>query len=54
MHDPGSHAHVHARTEVTLSPSLLRLSAVQRLVIATALAALLWVTVAWALMDISA
>ena len=54
MHDPASHAHVHARTEVTLSPSLLRLSAVQRLAIAIVLATLLWVTVARALMDISA
>ncbi|HEX5778910.1 MAG TPA: hypothetical protein VFY21_08720 [Xanthobacteraceae bacterium] len=54
MHDPVSHAHVHARTEVTLAPSLLRLSAVQRLAIAVVLSALLWVTVAWALMDISA
>jgi hypothetical protein len=54
MHDPASHAHSHVRAEVMISPSLLRLSAVQRLAIAGVLAALLWATVAWALMDIPA
>jgi hypothetical protein len=54
MHNPASHAHVHAREEVTLAPSLLRFSAMQRLAIAVALAAILWAAVAWALMEISA
>ncbi len=54
MHDPAPHAHAHTRAAVTLAPSLLRLSAMQRLAVAAALAALLWATVAWALMDIAA
>jgi len=54
MHDPASHTHVHTRAEVTLAPSLLRLSAMQRLAIAAVFAALLWAAVAWALMEIPA
>ena len=51
MHEPVSHAHHRLRADVTLAPSLLRLSAMQRLAIAAVLAALLWAAVAWALMD---
>jgi hypothetical protein len=55
MHDPASHSHhAHTRThahthDVALVPSLLRLSVPQRLMIAGAAAAFLWVVVLWAL-----
>lgn len=52
MHEPASHSHrVHAA--VPLTPSLVRLSAVQRLAIAVALAAVLWGAVAWALTSVA-
>jgi hypothetical protein len=55
MHDPASHSH-HGRAhthDVTLAPSLLRLSAPQRLAIAAAAAAFLWAFVVWALSGVS-
>jgi hypothetical protein len=51
MHEPSSHQHA-VRVAATVAPSLLRFSALQRLAIAIAFAALLWAAVAWALMDI--
>jgi hypothetical protein len=54
MHDPASHTHVHTRADVTLAPSLLRFSAMQRVAIAVGLAAVLWTAVYWALMEIPA
>jgi hypothetical protein len=55
MHDPVAHSH-HAHThthDVTLAPSLLRLSVPQRLAIAAAAAAILWAVVFWALSGVS-
>jgi hypothetical protein len=53
MHDPASHRPHPARAAVALAPSLLRLSAVQRLVIAAALSAILWLCVWWALSEVA-
>ncbi|HUF81025.1 MAG TPA: hypothetical protein VMN03_07810 [Burkholderiales bacterium] len=52
MHDPISHQHP-ARVSATLAPSLLRLSVMQRIVIAVMMSAILWIAVGWALSGIS-
>jgi hypothetical protein len=44
-----AHAHDHHRGRVEIPPSLLRLSALQRIAIATLLSALLWGAVVWAI-----
>jgi hypothetical protein len=44
-----AHAHDHHHGRVEIPPSLLRLSALQRVVIATLLSALLWGAVVWAI-----
>jgi len=44
-----AHAHDHHRGPPEISPSLLRLSALERIAIAVALSALLWGAVFWAL-----
>jgi hypothetical protein len=43
-----AHAHDHHHGPVEISPSLLRMSALQRVGIAAAVAALLWGAVLWA------
>jgi hypothetical protein len=44
-----AHAHDHYHGRVEIPPSLLRLSALQRVAIATLLSALLWGAVVWAI-----
>ena len=44
-----AHAHDHHHGPVEIPPSLLRLSALQRIAIATLLSALLWGAVVWAI-----
>ena len=44
-----AHAHDHHRVRVEIPPSLLRLSVLQRIAIATLLSALLWGAVVWAI-----
>jgi hypothetical protein len=44
-----AHAHDHHRGRPEISPSLLRLSALQRIAIAALLSALLWGAVLWAI-----
>jgi hypothetical protein len=44
-----AHAHDHHHRRVEISSSLLRLSALQRVAIATLLSALLWGAVVWAI-----
>jgi hypothetical protein len=44
-----AHAHDHHHGRVEIPPSLLRLSALQRIAIATLLSALLWGAVVWAI-----
>lgn len=48
MHDPVQRTQP-LRALATLSPSLLRLSGAERLVVAAVLAALLWSAVVWAI-----
>ncbi len=44
-----AHAHDHHRVRVEIPPSLLRLSALQRIAIAMFFSALLWGAVVWAI-----
>jgi hypothetical protein len=44
-----AHAHDHHHGPVEIPPSLLRLSALQRIAIAALLSALLWGAVIWAI-----
>lgn len=48
-HDPASHAHPSPPVAAPLPASLLTLGVGQRLLIAAATGALLWLTVGWAL-----
>jgi hypothetical protein len=48
MHDPNTHQH-RVRPAAIVTPSLLRASVAQRMVIAAGFAIVLWVAVGWAL-----
>ena len=48
MHDPSTHQH-RVRAAAIVTPSLLRASVAQRMVIAAGFAIVLWVAVGWAL-----
>jgi hypothetical protein len=52
MRDPISHQHP-ARASAAIAPSLLRLSVMQRISIAVAMAAILWAAVLWALTEVA-
>ena len=44
-----SHGPGHAHPSATVSPSMLRLSAAERLAVAALVAALMWAAVTWAI-----